>query len=127
MADKNQVGGMFSVIGNNTVITGNIRTEGSIRVDGKIVGNVVTQADAAVGINGVVEGSVDARNITVAGKVMGTLTAAQKLVLEAKSVMKGDIRTARLVVDEGAVFDGRSAMTAGSGPAAPPPREGRQG
>jgi len=125
MADKNQVGGAFSVIGNNTVITGNIRTEGSIRVDGKIVGNVVTQADAAVGINGVVEGSVDARNITVAGKVMGTLTAAQKLVLEGKSVMKGDIRTARLVVDEGAVFDGRSAMTAGSAPASPPPREGR--
>jgi len=125
MADKNQAGGTFSVIGNNTVITGNIRTEGSIRVDGKIVGNVVTQADAAVGINGVVEGSVDARNITVAGKVMGTLTAAQKLVLEGKSVMKGDIRTARLVVDEGAVFDGRSAMTAGSAPAAPPPRDGR--
>jgi len=126
MADKNQAAGTFSVIGNNTVITGNIRTEGSIRVDGKIVGNVVTQADAAVGINGVVEGSVDARNITVAGKVMGTLTAAQKLVLEGKSVMKGDIRTARLVVDEGAVFDGRSAMTAGSAPpAAAPPREGR--
>jgi cytoskeletal protein CcmA (bactofilin family) len=124
MADKNQVAGTFSVIGNNTVITGNIRTEGSIRVDGKIVGNVVTQADAAVGMNGVIEGSVDARNITVAGKVMGTLTAAQKLVLEGKSVMKGDVRTARLVVDEGAVFDGRSSMTAPA-PGASPVREQR--
>jgi cytoskeletal protein CcmA (bactofilin family) len=123
MADKNQDAGTFSVIGSNTVITGNIRTEGSIRVDGKIVGNVVTQADAAVGMNGVVEGSVDARNITVAGKVMGTLTAAQKLVLEGKSVMKGDIRTARLVVDEGAVFDGRSSMT--GTPVNAPPRESR--
>lgn len=123
MADKNQVTGTFSVIGNNTVITGNIRTEGSIRVDGKIVGNVVTQADAAVGTNGIVEGSVDARNITVAGKVMGTLTAAQKLVLEGKSVMKGDIKTSRLVVDEGAVFDGRSSMTGGAAPA--PSREPR--
>jgi cytoskeletal protein CcmA (bactofilin family) len=123
MADKNQATGTFSVIGNNTVITGNLRTEGSIRVDGKIVGNVVTQADAAVGMNGVVEGSVDARNITVAGKVMGTLTASQKLVLEGKSVMKGDIRTARLVVDEGAVFDGRSSMT--GTPVSPPARESR--
>jgi cytoskeletal protein CcmA (bactofilin family) len=124
MADKNQAAGTFSVIGNNTVITGNVRTEGSIRVDGKIVGNVITQADAAVGMNGVIEGSVDARNITVAGKVMGTLTAAQKLVLEGKSVMKGDIRTARLVVDEGAVFDGRSSMT-GTPAASPVPREAR--
>jgi cytoskeletal protein CcmA (bactofilin family) len=88
-------------------------------VDGKIVGNVVTQADAAIGMNGLVEGSVDARNITVAGKVMGTLTAAQKLVLEGKSVMKGDIRTGRLVVDEGAVFDGRSSMA--ETPVSPPP------
>ena len=118
MADKNQVTGTFSVIANNTIITGNVRTEGSIRVDGKIVGNVVTQADAAIGMNGLIEGSVDARNITLAGKVMGTLTASQKLVLEGKSVMKGDIRTARLIVDEGAVFDGRSSMT-GTPAAAP--------
>jgi cytoskeletal protein CcmA (bactofilin family) len=115
MAEKNQTGGTFSVIGAGTVVTGNIKTEGSIRVDGKIVGNLVTQSDAAVGLNGVVEGSVDARNITIAGKVLGTLTAVQKLILESHSVLKGDLRTSRLVVDEGAVFDGRSAMTGSPG------------
>ena len=115
MAEKNQTGGTFSVIGAGTVVTGNIKTEGSIRVDGKIVGNLVTQSDAAVGLNGVVEGSVDARNITIAGKVLGTLTALQKLVLESHSVLKGDLRTSRLVVDEGAVFDGRSSMTGSPG------------
>lgn len=119
MADKSQATTTFSVIGTGTVINGNIKTEGSIRVDGKIVGNVVTQADAAVGLSGVVEGSVDARNITIAGKVLGTLTAAQKLVLESRSVIRGDLRTARLVVDEGAVFDGRSTM-AGATSGAPP-------
>ena len=123
MTEKNQAGTTFSVIASGTVITGNVRSEGSIRVDGKIVGNVLTQADAAVGLNGVVEGAMDARNITVAGRVMGTLTAVQKLVLESKSVLKGDIRTARLVVDEGAVFDGRSSMT--GAPAAPATRDHR--
>jgi len=111
MADKKQSGEAFSVIGTGTVITGNIKTDGMIRVDGKVVGNLVTLGDAAVGLTGIIEGSLDARNITVAGKVMGTITAMQKLVLESKSVLKGDLRTARLVVDEGAVFDGRSAMT----------------
>jgi cytoskeletal protein CcmA (bactofilin family) len=125
MADRNQTTTTFSVIGTGTVINGNIKTEGSIRVDGRIVGNVVTQSDAAVGLSGVVEGSVDARNITIAGKVLGTLTAAQKLVLESRSVIRGDLRTARLVVDEGAVFDGKSTMAgapSGSSPASREPR-----
>lgn len=117
MAEKNQTSGTFSVIGAGTVVTGNIKTEGSIRVDGKIMGNLVTQADAAVGINGIVEGSVDARSITIAGKVLGTLTAAHKLVLESRSVLKGDLRASKLVVDEGAVFDGRSSMTGSAGTA----------
>ena len=121
MADKTQASTTFSVIGTGTVINGNIKTEGSIRVDGRVVGNVITQADAAVGLSGVVEGSIDARNITVAGKVLGTLTAGQKLVLESRSVMRGDLRTARLVVDEGAVFDGRSTMAGAPGSTSTPP------
>lgn len=125
MAEKNQTGGTFSVIGAGTVVTGNIKTDGSIRVDGKIVGNLVTQSDAAVGLNGVVEGSVDARNITIAGKVLGTLTAAQKLILEGHAVLKGDLRTSRLVVDEGAVFDGRSSMTGSPGGLPAAARDGR--
>lgn len=121
MAEKIQAGGTFSILGTGTVISGNIKTEGTIRIDGKIVGNIVTKGDAVVGLTGVVEGSVEASNITVAGKVMGTLTAVQKLVLESKSILKGDLRTARLVVDEGATFDGRSSMT--GAPPAGPPRE----
>lgn len=115
MADKKQGGETFSVIGSGTVITGDVTTEGTIRIDGKIVGNLSTQADAAIGLTGVIEGSVDARNITVAGKVVGTLTAAKKLILEGQSILKGDLRTVRLVVDEGAMFDGRSSMASGPG------------
>jgi len=46
MADKKQGGEAFSVIGSGTVITGDVTTEGTIRIDGKIVGNLTTQADA---------------------------------------------------------------------------------
>jgi cytoskeletal protein CcmA (bactofilin family) len=123
MADKKQGGEAFSVIGSGTVITGDVTTEGTIRIDGRIVGNLTTQADAAIGLTGVIEGSVDARNITVAGKVVGTLIAAKKLILEGKSILKGDLRTVRLVVDEGAVFDGRSSMA--NGPGVSPPSNPR--
>lgn len=126
MADKQQTNGELSLVGTKTVIEGVIRTEGSIRIDGRLVGDIIAKSNAAVGLTGSVEGNVTARNISLAGKVSGTVTAAEKLVLEAKSVMRGDIRAARLVVDEGAMFDGKCAM-AGQAPAPPPPEPPRKG
>jgi cytoskeletal protein CcmA (bactofilin family) len=116
MADK-PANSELSFIGNSTVVEGKIKTEGSIRIDGKLVGDLISKANAALGGNGIIEGNLTARNVTLAGKVTGTVTASEKLVLEAKSMVKGDIRAARLVVDEGAVFDGHCAMSAS--PSAP--------
>jgi cytoskeletal protein CcmA (bactofilin family) len=106
MAEK-QSGGELSFVGPGTVVEGKIKTEGSIRIDGKLVGDLVAKANAAVGLSGV----VTAQNVSLAGKVQGTVTALEKLVLEEKSVMKGDLRAARLVIDEGAMFDGHCSMT----------------
>ncbi len=111
MADKRQDEGELSFVGPRTSIEGKIRTDGSIRIDGKLVGEVMAKANAAVGITGNVEGSIAAQNISIAGKVNGTAMAGEKLILEAKSIMRGDIRAAKLVVDEGAMFDGRCAMS----------------
>lgn len=118
MAEKQQTNGELSLVGTQTTIEGVIKTEGSIRIDGKLVGDVLAKANAAVGLTGVVEGNMTARNISLAGKVNGTVTAHEKLILEGKSVMRGDIRAARLVVDEGAMFDGKCAMASAGG--APP-------
>jgi cytoskeletal protein CcmA (bactofilin family) len=115
MADKQSADGELSFVGASTVIEGKIKTDGSIRIDGKLIGELVAKANAAIGINGTVEGSLTARNVSLAGKVNGTITATDKLILEGKSVMKGDVRAARLVVDEGAMFDGQCDMTSSTG------------
>lgn len=111
MAEK-QSGGELSFVGPGTTVEGKIKTDGSIRIDGKLVGDLMAKANAAVGLSGVVEGNLTAQNISLAGKVQGAVTALEKLILEEKAVMKGDIRAARLVIDEGAMFDGHCAMTA---------------
>jgi cytoskeletal protein CcmA (bactofilin family) len=112
----NEASSELSLVGAGTVIEGKIRTEGSIRIDGKLHGDLSAKVNIAVGENGVIEGNVSARNVSLAGKVSGTVTATEKLVLEGRSVMKGDIRATRLVVDEGAMFDGQCAMTTQGGP-----------
>jgi len=113
MAEKQRTYGELSLVGVGSVVEGKIRTEGGIRVDGKVIGEVVAKSSAAVGPEGIIEGSLSARNISVAGKVQGNLTAMEKLTLEAKSIVSGDIRASRLVVDEGAMFDGKCAMSTG--------------
>lgn len=115
VADKHQGNGDLSFVGAMTSVEGTIRTEGSIRIDGRMVGDIIAQANAAVGVGGIVEGNVTAKNVSVAGKVNGAVTALDKLILEAKSIMRGDIRASRLVVDEGAMFDGQCAMSKDAG------------
>jgi cytoskeletal protein CcmA (bactofilin family) len=111
MADKHAGDGTLSLISANTSLEGKLTTEGSVRIDGKLIGDIVAKANVAVGLTGTVEGSVTGKNVALAGRVKGHVTAAEKLILESKSVMRGDIRAQKLVVDEGATFDGHCGMS----------------
>ncbi len=110
MADKN-AGKELNLIGSGTTVEGKIRTQGSIRVDGKMMGELHAAENVAVGLTGEIEGNINGRNVTIGGKIRGNIIAVDKLVFEGKAVVRGDIRSARLVIDEGAVFDGRISMS----------------
>jgi cytoskeletal protein CcmA (bactofilin family) len=101
----------MNIIGAGTVLEGKIRSQGSVRVDGKLIGEVTASESLAVGITGEIEGNVTAKNITIGGKVRGTINASEKIVFEGKSVVRADIRATRLVIDEGSIFDGKISMT----------------
>lgn len=109
MAARNE-GNELNLVGAGTVVEGKLRTPGSIRIDGKVTGDVNAGQNVHIGATGEIEGTIAAKNITVGGKVSGTIVAQEKLVLESRAVIKGDIRAAKLVIDEGAVFDGQCVM-----------------
>jgi cytoskeletal protein CcmA (bactofilin family) len=119
LAEKRPVNGELSLIGTGTVVQGKVTTEGSIRIDGTVVGDVIAKANAAIGSSGFLEGNLSATNVSLAGRAKGTVTASEKLILEGKSVLQGDIRASKLVVDEGAMFDGRCSMSTEDGEAKP--------
>lgn len=99
-----------SILSSGIRIEGNIFSEGNVRVDGKINGDVVVNGNLTVGEHSNIKGQVKAKNITISGQVDGTLQAAEKLVLEAKSEVGGDIACKILVVEPGAKFNGNSKM-----------------
>ena len=121
MAEKRTGDGTLSLISNETTIEGKLVTDGSLRIDGKVVGDVNAKAHVSVGLTGTVEGSITARNVAISGRRKGWIAAAEKLILEGKSIVRGDLKATKLVVDEGAVFDGHCVM---SKPEAEHPRTG---
>jgi cytoskeletal protein CcmA (bactofilin family) len=99
-----------TIIGTGVVIEGKLSSKGDVRIDGSVKGDVKADGNVTVGESGEVDGQLFADIITLGGKVMGSVNAKEKLVLEAKAALKGDIVTKILVVEAGAKFDGKSSM-----------------
>jgi cytoskeletal protein CcmA (bactofilin family) len=99
-----------TIIGNGVVLEGKLMSNGNIRVDGVINGDVNANGNVTVGENGEINGEINAENITIGGKVIGRVNAKEKLTLESKCNLRGDLVTKLLVVEAGAKFDGNSNM-----------------
>ncbi len=109
-------GELNTIVGKGTIIKGNMKIQNSLRIDGSVKGDIVTTDTTIVGKDGQVEGQIVAKHILLAGKVTGNIEAAGRVFLESTASVFGDIKAIRLVIDEGAVFDGTCQMKEGSKP-----------
>ena len=100
----------ITIISQGVKLDGKITCDGSIRVDGTIQGDVNSQENVTIGESGEVFGQVNGQVITIGGKVNGVINAKEKLILESKANLKGDVFTKILVIEAGAQFDGKSNM-----------------
>lgn len=101
---------MSTIIGKDTTITGNLDVKGALRVDGAVKGKIVCSDCVTVGATGVVEAEVEADSAIIAGHMIGNVHATDKIELQSKCEMEGDLRTKSLVIEEGAVFCGACNM-----------------
>jgi cytoskeletal protein CcmA (bactofilin family) len=99
-----------TVISKGVKIEGKLSCSGNIRLDGEVQGDISSQGVVIIGEFGKVNGQINAENITIGGKVTGTVKAKDKVVLESKANLKGDITTKALMVEAGAVFNGNTKM-----------------
>ncbi len=97
-----------TIISRGVKIEGKITSSGNIRVDGEIQGDIFSESNITIGEDAKINGLINATFITIGGKVSGIVRAKDKLILNSKSNLKGDIFTKNLVIEEGAKFDGKS-------------------
>jgi cytoskeletal protein CcmA (bactofilin family) len=100
-----------TIISSGVIVEGKLSSNGNVRIDGTVNGDINANGNLTIGNQGEVTGEVNAQVITVGGKISGTITAHEKIILESTSLLKGDIITKILVVEEGAVFEGKSSMS----------------
>jgi len=100
-----------TIIGENTVFQGTLKSKGSIRIDGRLEGNIVEASQVIVGTKGYVQGDITAHSVIIGGKVNGNVTATESIEIQPGAQLLGDIHTSTLSIGEGAVFEGHCVMT----------------
>lgn len=103
-------GTMNTIIGKDTVITGTLDVKGALRVDGQVKGKIICNDTVTIGATGVVEADIEAVTAVIAGHMIGNVVTSDKIELQAKCEMDGDLRTKSLVIEQGAVFCGACNM-----------------
>lgn len=95
-----------NLISEGTVIEGTVNAEYDVRVSGCVKGDLNVKGKAILTPDGVVEGEIRAGNGDIAGRVRGNIHIEGLLVLRRSARVEADIKTARVVVEDGALFNG---------------------
>jgi len=99
-----------------TEFQGELRFRDTFRVDGRVKGKIVSDNTLIVGETGHVEADIDCGVVSIRGSVSGRVQGRQKIELLAGSKVQATLVSPRLVIEEGAFFQGECDM--GSAPKA---------
>ena len=104
-------GRLSGFVGHGTVLTGETHFQMMLRVDGHLTGTVTSDGGTLiVGTNGQVDANISVGVATVNGIINGDVVATEKIQLGRTARVTGNIATPRLVIEEGAIFEGGCSM-----------------
>jgi cytoskeletal protein CcmA (bactofilin family) len=100
----------YSVIDDQLSISGDIHTEGTIRVDGRVEGTLHRADTLIIGAGGTVVGNIEAREVVIGGDVCGSLVVSGRVEVQASATVQGDIHAAAVMLQEGGTVHGHVAV-----------------
>ena len=103
------------VLSSDVEIKGSIKFQKELLIDGKVEGEINSDGVLTIGENADIRGEIKTKSITVYGKVQGNITVGERCELKSRCTLQGDLKAARLVIEEGATFIGKSEVTSGTG------------
>ena len=96
----------LNLLSEGTEIVGDLIAVNDIRIDGKLKGKIETKGRLVIGPAAKVEGEVNSPGVDVLGTLQGNIVSSGTVSLRSKAVVTGTIKTAYIVIESGAVFNG---------------------
>ena len=103
--------GALTVIGETLRIQGNLTSNEEIVVNGELSGQLQMNHRLTIGAKGKVDAGVQAKEVIIAGSVKGNVDAVERITLRAGANLVGDVKTAGIVIEDGAYFKGGIDIT----------------
>ena len=105
---KRASGRTDTLIGPGSEVEGVLQCEDDLRIDGRFNGSIESQGCVTIGEAAIARSNISAREVIVAGKVYGDVTAENKLTITTTGQMYGDVHAASLIVMEGGLLHGQA-------------------
>ena len=97
-------------IDKETEINGDIKFKENFRIDGVFKGKILTGGGLIVGETGEVDADIEVISISINGRVKGSIKAKEKIEIFSKGRVIGSVATPKLIIEDGAFFQGSCQM-----------------
>jgi len=97
-------------IDRETELIGDIKFKENFRIDGVFKGKILSGGGLIIGETAEIEADIDVITMTINGRVKGTIKAKDKIEIFSKGRVIGTVATPKLIIEEGAFFQGSCQM-----------------
>jgi cytoskeletal protein CcmA (bactofilin family) len=110
-----------NILNSDVEIKGTIKFAGELTFDGKLEGDINSDGALTLSDEAVIKGNLNVGSVVLRGKISGNVTAKERIEIKAKTELFGDIRSPKLVIEEGVTFVGKSEVNPNKVSPTPPP------
>lgn len=97
-------------LGKDTEFEGKFSFTGTVRIDGKLSGEIFSNGTLIIGESAVIKATIHVADVIMSGEVHGDIFAENKIEITTPGKLYGNIKTPKLVIEEGVIFEGNCMM-----------------
>jgi cytoskeletal protein CcmA (bactofilin family) len=103
-----------TTLGKETNFNGTLKFKESLKIDGSFEGEIESSGYLYIENGATVTANIRVGSVVIGGIVRGNVEASEKLEMLATGKVYGNIRTAKLKIADGVVFEGKCEMITNS-------------